>query len=514
MLSWDTLYLYLDPAAPKTPYQSRKVRRKLSTLSYHPLKAYLRTWMILSAFMLSGGANALHPFSTSISALQQTVSRCHALTEIVDFSITTHLYYSSYRFDEIQSLFPSSSTLEEEVAHLSKSEESHHFHPSTSSSSLEEPFLTSGQQHFFPSYTNLSEMEGDIMTYDYQLCLEPSWTDTLFDFQGLQEPHQHILSYLHQEDHFLTSSTDLLPTNFRPQVYTALTQPTLGQVDLYPLNSMPSSFPLIIDSGASLAISPSEADFIGPITYYATERTLGGMAGGIKIKGIGKIAWSFKTEQGILTVHSKCYLVPNASARLLSPQRLFSAANNINGRFSCMEKFASLEFDNVGSLKIEYDPNNHLPIALAKNLSGTQAQINLAILNDENQNLTPSQKLLLTWHSRFGHKGFTALQRLLKQYPFDTERFKAASRCITPRCEVCEYAKAHRKGTKGVKQSINQVTDGSLKKDDLTPGSSISVDHFESRLKGRTLASRGRSTETYKGGCIFVDHMSGYVHVE
>ena len=277
---------------------------------------------------------------------------------------------------------------------------------------------------------------------------------------------------------------------------------------------MPSSFPLIVDSGASLAISPSESDFIGPITYYSSDRSLGGMAGGIKIKGIGRVAWSFKTEQGILTVHSKCYLVPNASARLLSPQRLFSSANNINGRFSCMEKEASLEFDDVGSLHIEYDPNNHLPIALAKNLSGTQAQINLAILNDENQNLTPSQKLLLNWHARFGHKGFSALQSILKLYPFDTDRFKAASRCIAPRCEVCEYAKAHRKGTKGVKQSVNKVTDGSLKRDDLTPGSSVSVDHFESRLKGRTLTSRGRSTETYKGGCIFVDHMSGYIHVE
>ena len=105
------------------------------------------------------------------------------------------------------------------------------------------------------------------MTYDYQLCLEPSWTDTMFDFQTLQEPHQHILSYLHQEDYFSTSSASSLPVSFKPQVHAALIQPTLGQVDLYPLDSMPSSFPLIVDSGASLAISPSESDFIGPITY-------------------------------------------------------------------------------------------------------------------------------------------------------------------------------------------------------------------------------------------------------
>ena len=38
------------------------------------------------------------------------------------------------------------------------------------------------------------------------------------------------------------------------------------------------------------------------------------MAGGMAIKGIGRVGWSFKTPSGILTVHSKCYLVPKATA--------------------------------------------------------------------------------------------------------------------------------------------------------------------------------------------------------
>jgi hypothetical protein len=41
------------------------------------------------------------------------------------------------------------------------------------------------------------------------------------------------------------------------------------------------------------------------------------------------------------------------------------------------------------------------------------------------------------------------------------------------------------------------------------------VDHFESRIKGRTYTSYGRPTsEHYVGGCVFVDHMSGYIHIE
>ena len=50
----------------------------------------------------------------------------------------------------------------------------------------------------------------------------------------------------------------------------------------------------------------------------------------------------------------------------------------------------------------------------------------------------------------------------------------------------------------------------------MRAGQDISVDHFESRLLGRTLTSFGKSTsaQQYKGGCVFVDHMSSYLHVE
>ncbi len=43
----------------------------------------------------------------------------------------------------------------------------------------------------------------------------------------------------------------------------------------------------------------------------------------------------------------------------------------------------------------------------------------------------------------------------------------------------------------------------------------VSVDHFESRLIGRTFDSHGKAlSATYKGGCIFVDRCSEYLHVE
>jgi hypothetical protein len=57
--------------------------------------------------------------------------------------------------------------------------------------------------------------------------------------------------------------------------------------------------------------------------------------------------------------------------------------------------------------------------------------------------------------------------------------------------------------------------DGALKDGMLVPGARVLVDHFESRLVGRTFDSFGKSSsDKFKGGCIFLDHAASYVHVE
>ena len=62
---------------------------------------------------------------------------------------------------------------------------------------------------------------------------------------------------------------------------------------------------------------------------------------------------------------------------------------------------------------------------------------------------------------------------------------------------------------------MNRLQDGALKANHLRPGATVSVDHIESRLRGRTYDSYGKPTSSqYIGGCIFVDHASGYMHVE
>ena len=55
-----------------------------------------------------------------------------------------------------------------------------------------------------------------------------------------------------------------------------------------------------------------------------------------------------------------------------------------------------------------------------------------------------------------------------------------------------------------------------LRRNDLFPGQQVSVDHFVSRVNGRTYESRGNPPpeSMYGGGCIFVDHATGHISVQ
>jgi hypothetical protein len=136
-------------------------------------------------------------------------------------------------------------------------------------------------------------------------------------------------------------------------------------------------------------------------------------------------------------------------------------------------------------------------------------------MSEENQNLTAGQKLLLEWHARFGHRNFASIQRLMRFFPFTSQKFGAAAKCDIPCCSVCEFAKAKRRPNQSQRTTKVPERDGALTKEHLIPGTQVSCDHFESRLRGCTYDSYGKTTSAqYVGGCIFVDHGSGYVNVQ
>ena len=168
-------------------------------------------------------------------------------------------------------------------------------------------------------------------------------------------------------------NSDYAPSSLQlpsPSAYNTATG-LLGIVDLKPHTPHSPPFPVIFDSGASLAISPCKEDFVGQIQPLPQEHCLGGMAAGMLIEGIGTVRWTFKADGKFLVVNSRCYYyVPDAKARLISPQRLFNKKHGITGRFVVTEDNALLEFDDgFPPLRIDFDSNSHLPTRLAKNHS-------------------------------------------------------------------------------------------------------------------------------------------------
>ena len=141
--------------------------------------------------------------------------------------------------------------------------------------------------------------------------------------------------------------------------------------------------------------------------------------------------------------------------------------------------------------------------------------VNLCVVDEENQNLSMNQKELLKWHFKLGHMQLDWVQWLgCKGYlP------KQIANVAKPLCSSCQIGAAQRKATgKGshVELPASKGGHGSLKAGDCVPGQRISVDHYESRVKGRLWGSYGKSKEEqmYCGGTIFVDHASGLIHVE
>ena len=275
--------------------------------------------------------------------------------------------------------------------------------------------------------------------------------------------------------------------------------------------------PVIFDTGASLAITPDKSDFDGPLSVPSGDLRLGGMANGLRIEGIGQVTWTFTNTDGTeVRIIGLAYYVPGAKARLLSPQRLFDGGK-LKGHYQGDHKEFRLLINECDPLIIEYDDRTSLPIGYADIGKVTDPQLNITLMDESNQNLTGGQKLLLHWHNRFGHLNLPAVQRILRNVPFLSDKYTAASKCDmrSIKCTVCEFAKGHRRAIKSSKTVPDADHTGALKVEHLKPGVQVSVDHFESRLLGRTFDSYGRaSSSTYKGGCMFVDHATGYMHVE
>ena len=87
-------------------------------------------------------------------------------------------------------------------------------------------------------------------------------------------------------------------------------------------------------------------------------------------------------------------------------------------------------------------------------------------------------------------------------------------------CDSCQIARAAKRTVENSKSSqpvpARKKEYNSIKSGDLNPGGRVSMDQYTSTTQGQLTKGFGKSpiNETYGGGTIFVDHASGFIHVE
>ena len=303
-------------------------------------------------------------------------------------------------------------------------------------------------------------------------------------------------------------------------------------------------FPVVFDSGASISITPVKEDFIEPLKSSPIS-AINNLTGSTKIEHCGRVRWIVTNKSGFpVTIETTALYLPTAEVRLFSPQTYFK--ENKRGMFYMdgQGTFFETGVPSDGIVEIPYNDNNNLPMVvddmyyqhqrqhptyLASLESYETSDILLSVTEAENQNLTSTQKQLLSWHQRLGHIGFQWIQTLLRERQWfgesidefdkvDSHRTSflpftdpKIANCPAPLCAACKLSRMTVRPRKS--STTNNDKFMALKDQDLKPGDTVSLDQYQSAIKGRLPHTKGKekSHEQYCGGTIEVDHASGYI---
>ena len=293
--------------------------------------------------------------------------------------------------------------------------------------------------------------------------------------------------------------------------------------------SSPDHTPIVIDSGASICLTPFLSDFIGPVVDSPLKH-LTGLSTQTPVVGEGTVAWTvFDMFGNVRTIKVTALYVPDAHIRLYSPQQYFQERQA--GSLFMNHSRTTLTLADGSSLDFPYSQAN-LPWMLPSTdspptagLSSTDhlifEQPNVALMNvaeETNQNLTAPARELLLHHHKLGHADMSRIQNLARRTnPNDAStsilRTKSASvaNVPAPMCAACQLGKQKRRPRPG--RHIVAPHDAALKKDALQPGARVFLDQYVSSVKGRLPHTKGKESDNdrYSGGLIAVDSASGKV---
>ena len=331
-------------------------------------------------------------------------------------------------------------------------------------------------------------------------------------------------------------------------------------------------FTLVFDTGCSVALTFCESDFV---ELHPMKGSISTANGSSPITGYGLVRWKLITELGeLVDVNVPAQLCPDSLQRLLSPQA-YCQYHNLGGdvdHFGGNGFYWWLtvvdDRDKFHRFRCPIHPGSNLPVGLGRLPDSTACKCStsddalpsgehtsqhcaqhchLSVADEVNQNLTAAQKEVLLWHQRLGHTGFHRVQSLFSQpapphvfgrkankkskswsiskakpSPFEGPSSKDLGCCIDPKhatartcpppmCAACQLAKQHRRGVDSFTAKRNH--EAVLSEEKLKPGDRVSVDHYESSVRGRLPHTRGREStgQKYTGGTICADHASRVV---
>ena len=297
---------------------------------------------------------------------------------------------------------------------------------------------------------------------------------------------------------------------------------TFGTLGL--LAAAPGTGTAIVDTGASLTITPHREDFVA---YEPVEgQVLKGLSAGATVQGRGIVHWKLEVGDKLVDIHLRALHVPETDGRLLCPQQLIQEHKPPLPPGRIEKHCVRLDFPE-GVLECAYNSSN-LPVVTVQppaELEDDLKAMNSCVTMEANQNLSVAQKELLKWHCKLGHLEFKRIQNLMRSGGLGFgPKISAASKVDLNKdpiiCGSCAFGKAKRRSATHTRRGKTEaaavpVDEKLLSKEVLIPGQKVSMDHFIVTTPGRLFQSKGSESQDrmFKGGVIFVDHASGFVFV-
>ncbi|KAL3911553.1 MAG: hypothetical protein SGARI_001593 [Bacillariaceae sp.] len=135
-------------------------------------------------------------------------------------------------------------------------------------------------------------------------------------------PLYHEMPYVLQREERKSKLEEL---RIRNTYYNNMNDKMLKKLVLFTNDDMP----IVIDTGASISITPFKSDFIEPPRTNSKIPALKGLAHKTEVAGWGKVSWIIGDMYGVVhRVETYAYYVPEATIRLYSPQSHFQEQNN------------------------------------------------------------------------------------------------------------------------------------------------------------------------------------------